>query len=166
MTAISRASDEARLFNPAFCGVILFEAITSFTKLSEGGMPFPAAFLVLPLVLPKATRAALPKRLAPGNGLASWTIENPQLRIGFQERVRVLVPVTQEALCWLFRHAALQVLAEANLLPQAKCIGPTKDWAADSEEIEECMVAARFVGRWLASSGPPHNTFALLGVKP
>ena len=86
--------------------------------------------------------------------------------MGFDVRMRVLVPVTQDGLLWLFRHDAIRTGANSNLLPVARRVKPTKEWAAYSEEVEDCLSAARFVGKWLANSGPPHNAFALMGVKP
>jgi len=161
-----RAHDEASLFNPAFCGLLLHEAIKGYCSVYETGMPFPTSFLVLLLVLPKGTREKLPKRLAAGNGLASWTVAEPEAKIDFARRMTVLNPVTRESLLFLFRAGAITVVGQSNLVTLRKKRQDAAPLQGNSEEIAECFKAASFVGRWLANAGPPQSSYALLGVRP
>lgn len=52
------------LFNPAFCGVVLFRAMQSYEEENSQGMPFSLALLVLPLCLQKILAKCLLKILA------------------------------------------------------------------------------------------------------
>jgi hypothetical protein len=161
-----RAKDEARLFNPAFCGLILYEAIKGYSSESQTGMPFPSTFLVFPFVLHKCTRERLPSRLLPGNGLASWTVNQPEAKLGFAHRMEVLIPITRESLLWLFRFNAVRIVAKSNFVPVGRRIKSVDPLTDESQEIADCLEAARFVGRWLANAGPPQNAYALMGVRP
>lgn len=51
------------LFNPAFCGVVLFRAMQSYEEENSQGMPFSRS-LVLPLCLQKILAKCLLKILA------------------------------------------------------------------------------------------------------
>jgi len=99
----SRPRDEANLFNPAFCGLLLFEAFKGYASTFEDGMPFPSSFLVLPLVLHKRTRELVPSRISASNGLANWTVDHPEVKLGFADRMRVLIPITRESSLFLLR---------------------------------------------------------------
>ena len=44
------------LFNPAFCGLVLFRALHGYEEQDARGMPFSLSLLVLPLCLHKDSR--------------------------------------------------------------------------------------------------------------
>ena len=44
------------LFNPAFCGLLLFRALCGFEEEDNSGMPFSLTLLILPLSLQKDSR--------------------------------------------------------------------------------------------------------------
>lgn len=47
------------LFNPAFCGLVLFRALRGYEEEDARGMPFSLSLLVLPLCLHKDSREAV-----------------------------------------------------------------------------------------------------------
>lgn len=161
-----RPRDEANLFNPAFCGLLIHEAISGYTSHTGAGMPFALTFCVLPMTLHKSTREALPRRLTFGNGLSAWLEANPTAKIGFDKRLSVLQGVTRESLLYLFQGEMLSLNDGHLLKPTNKKTGNVKELLSDSLEIAECISSSKFVGRWLANSGSPQNTYALLGVRP
>jgi hypothetical protein len=57
---IQRPREEANLLNPVFCCTILASSIVSYMSVDVEGMPYPLALMILPVVLHKATREALP----------------------------------------------------------------------------------------------------------
>ena len=77
----SRVVEEAYLFNPAFCGTLLAKTTEDFTKKSGRQFPFALAFLVLPVVLHRGTRSALPGSTV--TSLLPWTQENRQQLVDF-----------------------------------------------------------------------------------
>ena len=57
---ISRVVEEANLFNPAFCATLMAKTVDEYQKKAQHHFPFSLAFLVLPVVLHRATRESLP----------------------------------------------------------------------------------------------------------
>ena len=54
-----RPPEVASLLNPAFCGQVIYRCVEGFTETENAPMPYPLAFLVLPLVLHPPTRASV-----------------------------------------------------------------------------------------------------------
>lgn len=163
-TWAARPREEAHLLNPAFCCTALAVAIGSYMKTEEEGVPFPLAFMVLPIVLHKPTRDALPRDIR--TSMAAWLQENSSARVLFYERLVSLKPHTKEAirfgmlLDWL-------ALGTRGLL-KTTCSESKISQAVQklTDEPRECVMRARFLGKWFASAGATYTVMALWGVRP
>ncbi len=157
-----RPREIAHLFNPAFCALVIREAVLGFVEVSPSGMPYPVVFLLLPIVLHKATRQALPTTVA--TKMHPWIQEHQEARIGFSERCAAVAAYTREAVLFAATGALLTFSAEATLqAPRLRLRRPP--WPPDSESAI-CRQKARFVGRWLATAGDTATVFAMWGVRP
>lgn len=154
----TRSHEERALLNPAYCGQLLLAAAAEY---GDAGFPFPLSFFVLPLVLHKKTREALPSTIR--TSILIWLQRNPDVKVGFEERVTKTSPVTREAVAFLMRHQKLEVLTGGTLRVRDP-LRAEKD--PGSEEIKESLLKARFVGRWLQRAGTPATVFALFGIRP
>lgn len=155
MTAwTARPRIEATLLNPALLAVLLAGAARDYDE--EAGMPWPLAFLVIPVVLHRPTRNALPRDTR--THLSTWLRREPLLRAGFPERAAAMVPRTREGLRFGLRAGILTV-------DGANVVGNLTDEPAPGE-LRQLVRAARLLGRWLAKSDQPSTPFALLGVAP
>ena len=150
-----RPQIEATLLNPALLAVLLAGAAGDYDA-SGAGMPWPLAFLVLPLVLHRPTRTALPRDTR--THLSTWIRRQPVLRAGFPERAASIVPRTREGIRFGLRAGILS-FDGANLLGNL-----TAEPAPG--ELGQLIRSARLVGRWLAKSDQASTPFALLGVAP
>lgn len=146
---------EATLLNPALLAVLLAAAAEDYDT-PTAGMPWPLAFLVLPLVLHRPTRDALPRDTR--THLSTWIRREPVLRAGFPERAAAMVPRTREGLRFGLRAGVLGIDG-ANLIGHLTSEPPPG-------ELRQLIRSARLVGRWLAKSDQPSTPFALLGVAP
>lgn len=154
----TRSHEERALLNPAYGGQLL---LTAAAEYGEAGFPFPLSFFVLPLVLHKKTREALPTTIR--TSIPMWLQRNPDVKVGFDERVEKTVPITREAVAFLMRHGKLEVLAGGSL----RVRNPLKaEKDPGSQEIKESLLKARFVGRWFLRAGTPATVFALFGIRP
>lgn len=54
-----RPFEVKNLFNPAFCGLVLFRALQGYEEENPDGMPLSLALLVLPLCLQKDSREVI-----------------------------------------------------------------------------------------------------------
>src|SRR5262245_49158841 len=103
----SRPTELAYLFNPAFCGWVLREAVEGYVSVKPAGMPLALSFLILPLVFHRSTRELIPAAVT--TRFHVWLQEHPEVRVNFAERTRELAPFTREALLFLASWAQLHV---------------------------------------------------------
>jgi hypothetical protein len=86
---MDRSAEERALLNPAFCSCLLWQAAVGYESTMKEPLPFDISFLVLPLVLHRATRESLPNSIR--TSLATWLDENPLSRSQIADNARVLV---------------------------------------------------------------------------
>lgn len=160
-----RPREEANLFNPAFCAVVLSEFVKEFHKAKGSSCPYVLLFCVLPLSLHGKTRSALPGTTL--TSLYSWRERNPDVLVGFAERARSLRPVVQEATRFGVERGALAFIDDGGLVIGAKPLVVGKKFEdAVTEDVRDCIGAARMLGRWLAKAGATSTIMAAWGVKP
>jgi hypothetical protein len=161
----NRVIEEANLFNPAFCSVLIVQMSDNFAKKAHRTMPFPLAFLSLPIVLHRATRQALPGSTV--TSLHSWIQDHREQLVNFATRVQCLRDVTREAILFAAQHEFLAVEADGGLSPGSKRKTPTeRRTGLFTVEARECVDRAGFLGRWFAAAGTTPTIFAAWGVAP
>lgn len=158
-----RPREEAHLLNPAFCCIVISGACTGYQETIESGLPFPLTFMVLPIVLHKPTRTALPNSIR--TSLPAWIQENASARVQFYERLMSLKPHTREAIAYglqfdyfAFHGGKLRANIRKNIINRALNLL--------EDEARECVLRARFLGKWFASVGSAETTMALWGIRP
>lgn len=156
-----RAREVAYLLNPAFCGRILYTTIYTYVKKTGIAFPFSLVYLILPLVLHKETRTNITSRTQ----LHLWVQKNPQLLIDFPKRVSELIPITNEAVEFLFQTGKLELTTNAGLKASTASGKLSKSKCVDAE-ISDCLSKCEHIARWFATSGKPENVYIALGVRP
>ena len=158
---IDRPIEVRNLFNPAFCGLVLFRAIVSFSIEDEKGMPFSLSLLVLPLCLHQSSRETLQR--ANRSYFLKVAAEHPELQVGFSRRCTDMLPFCHEALGLLMHCKALTVNEDGRLLPNPTGVRKTIN---GSDESKACQRVAAFLGKEFARIGDRVTVFATLGVRP
>jgi hypothetical protein len=155
-----RPIEVANLLNPAFCGEILFYAMSGYHAESQKNFPYVYSFLVLPIILHSNTREKIP----PKKNMNSWIQENPEIKIGFSDRVKNLIPITKEALIFLIQTGCLNFdnFGDLYIIKSVKA----RNKQNKSAEIENCIRNSTILGRKLAKSGSISVTYAMWGIKP
>jgi hypothetical protein len=156
-----RPFEVRNLFNPAFCGVILFRALAGFEEENEAGMPFSLALLVLPLCLHKDTRLVLAENAR--SYLLKGLEKNPRILVGFAERTQHLIPFALEGLGLLMEHGCFVVTEDGRLRTVDKKVRKT---ISGTEESIACQRVARFIGREFARIGDRGTIYSSFGVRP
>ncbi|MEU9031907.1 three component ABC system middle component [Streptomyces sp. NPDC048383] len=153
-----RSPEAQALLNPAFGAYLLASSVHAAESKAGQPMPWPSAFLVLPLVLPAKARNSLPGKST--LSLMAWADNNPLQQAAFAERAISLTGLTRMSLRMAVRHQAVEVTPLGLRCPRkprsAPAVGP---------EVTECARAAALVGRWLAVTDP-HRAYTALGVRP
>jgi len=148
------------LFNPAFCGVVLFRALAGFEEEDPRGMPFSLSLLILPLSLQKTSREVL------SNSTRSYLLKavekNPHILIGFGERAQTLLPFTFEALGLLMQMKCFDVSGSGRI----KTIHSVRKSVTGTAESKACQRVARFVGKEFARISDRVTIYTSLGIRP
>jgi hypothetical protein len=156
-----RPFEVRNLFNPAFCGVILFRALHGFEEEDPTGMPFSLSLLVLPLCLHKDTRIALAEHSR--SYFMKAVEKNPRLLVGFAERTKSLLPFILEAFGVLMERGCFVVGEDGRLKTVHKKVRKS---ISGTDESIACQRVARFVGREFARIGDRGTVYTSLGVRP
>lgn len=159
-----RPSEEKSLLNPAFCTNLLWQAAREYARIGSGALSFEESFLILPIVLHRETREALPHSTR--TSLTVWLDQNPLARGRVESRARQLVPFTKEALTFGGIHGLLRL--EVGKLHANNTFRSVVDQVLvqSSDEVRDCAKRAGFLGRWFAQTGSAATVFALIGVRP
>lgn len=160
-----RPFEIASLLNPAFCALLLCDSVDNYNQeeITRRGMPYALSFLVLPLVLHKSTREALPKSTLAT--MSEWLEQTPQVLVGFAARTRLLIPFTKEAIVFGMQKKAIQIDKYGKLIPDKhRALHNIALWPNDSEPAM-CRKKAGLVGRWFTRSGDAATIFRTWGIR-
>ena len=149
------------LFNPAFCGIVLFRALAGFEEEDERGIPFSLALLILPLSLHKQSRDILAQ--ANRSYLLKVVSSHPELLVDFGARTNALLPFTLESLGFLMQLSAFEI-GDDGRLQAAR--GSVRKSVTGTDESVACQKVARFLGKEFARVGDRSTIYSSLGVRP
>lgn len=158
-----RPIEEARLFNPAFCSLLLGKAVADYLKQVGDGLPYPLAFIVIPAVLHAQTRNALPSRTTAL--LQNWVADHTDLLTAFPDHARQAAPIVREATLFALMHRKLTI-ERGRLLPGPRRYRSNATVDSRTDETIDCVRSAAFLGRWFAVSGTTATILASWGAKP
>lgn len=160
-----RPSEEAHLFNPAICGLLICEFVKEFSKAKSQPSPFVLPFCALPIALHRKTRASLPSSTL--TSLYSWRERNPDVLIGFAQRAQHLRPVIQESIRFSIDRNALQISDIGDLETGTKKISASKAFEQSvTQDARDCIASAKMLGRWFAKAGATATILSAWGIKP
>ena len=154
----ARPIEHRTLLNPAFLGVVVAEAARGHVEERGAPMPFPFAFLVVPLVVHEPTREALPTI---ATSMYAWLEQRPQARVQIPPLAAAFAPLVREGIRFAGRHGALAFEERgaigAGTLAKARRGAQTDDMVRSRDR-------AHFTGRWLARAGDPGTALAAWGL--
>ena len=156
-----RPAEIANLLNPAFCAVLLRDAAIGYQSQSSQTLPYPLAFLILPIVLYRPTREALPESTI--TILHAWIQEHPALQSAVIERVRRLEPYIREALLFALQHDILRVTEDGGL---ESALSRVRNLFPEQSEPNMCRKKAALVGRWFGKTADASMILAMWGLRP
>ena len=156
-----RAKEVAYLLNPAFCGRLLYSCIKTYNEITKRAFPFPLIYLILPLILHKKTRQCIASRTQ----LIIWHQRYPELLIGFAERTKDMVQITNEAMEFLLQSGVV-LLTNAAELEISQTSRPLSKTKYVNDEIRDCLNKSEHVAKWFAAAGKVETVYVGLGVRP
>lgn len=149
------------LFNPAFCGLVLFRALHGYEEVDARGMPFSLSLLVLPLCLHKDSREVI----AGGSRsyLLRTTEKNQQVMVGFPNRVTQMLPYTFEGFGLLMERGCIAIADDGRIHTMPKKVRKAVD---GTDETVACQNVARIVGREFARIADRVTIYTTFGIRP
>lgn len=156
-----RPAEVAYLLNPPFCSRLLYGTIRMYNDEAQRGFPFPMVYLVLPLLLHKATRQSISSRTQ----FLIWKQRNEHLLIHFAERAKQLVQITNEAVEFLLQIGYISVnqYGELAATPTKRALHKTK---FTDDEVKDCINKSEHIAKWFARAGKVETIYITLGVRP
>lgn len=149
------------LFNPAFCGLVLFRALQGYEEGDAPGMPFSLSLLVLPLCLHKDSREIIGS--SPRSYLLRTVEKNQQIMVGFADRVTQMMPYAFEGFGLLMERGCTTVADDGRIQTVPKKVRKAVDGTA---ETVACQKAARIVGREFARIADRATVYTTFGIRP
>lgn len=149
------------LFNPAFCGLVLFRALHGYEEENAGGMPFSMSLLVLPLCLHKDSREVFAS--SPRSYLLKTTERNQQIMVGFADRVTQMLPYTFEGFGLLMERGCITIADDGRIQTVPNKIRKTIKGTA---ETIACQKVARIVGKEFARIADRATVYTTFGIRP
>lgn len=157
-----RPVEVANLFNPAFCSILLHEAVNSYQVEKANGLPYVLAFLLLPTILHQTTRDSLPRTIR--TRMHVWLQSNPEILIGFATRAKQFAPITRESIIFSMKSNTIAIDNDGYLVPTTRRFR-SPSWEANSEPAT-CYRKSQFLGRWFAQSGETSTILTMWGIRP
>ena len=156
-----RPVELANLLNPAFCSLLLRDAVGGYQAQASQALPYPLAYLVLPIVLYPPARDALPRTTAAL--LHAWIEAHPVLQVHVADRVQRMLLYSREAILFALQHDLLRVNDDGGLANGARRIN---DPYLSQTEPAICRKAAGLVGRWFGKVADASFILVIWGLKP
>ncbi|EPM1538124.1 three component ABC system middle component [Serratia ureilytica] len=146
------------LFNPAFCGLVLFRAMQGYEEEDVRGLPFSLSLLVLPLCLHKESREAI----NPRSYLLKSIEKNPQIQVGFASRVTAMLPYVFEGFGLLMERGCISVTPDGRLQTVPDKVRKT---ITGTDETKSCQRAARILGKEFARIADRVTVYTTFGIR-
>lgn len=149
------------LFNPAFCGLILFRALHGYEEEDARGMPFSLSLLVLPLSLHKDSREVIAD--SPRSLLLRTTEKNQQVMVGFPNRVTHMLPYALEGFGLLLERGCITIAEGGRIQTVPRQVRKS---IVGTDETIACQKVARIVGREFARIADRVTIYTTFGIRP
>lgn len=149
------------LFNPAFCGLVLFRALQGYEEEDTRGMPFSLSLLVLPLCLHKDSREVIAG--SSRSYLLKTAEKNKQIMVGFPDRAAQMLPYALEGFGLLMERGCLIVAEDGRIQTVPNKVRKT---IKGTDETVSCQRVARIVGREFARIADRVTVYTTFGIRP
>lgn len=156
--------EERVLLNPAFCANLLWHFAAAGSEEGNRQMTFVESFLVLPIVLHRSTREALPRSTR--TSLSVWLDENPSRQAIVAARAKALVPFTKDAFLFGGLRQFIRLENDVVFADMTWRRRVNASLRLSTSEAQVCAKKANFIGSWFSGAGNATTVMALIGVRP
>ena len=156
-------NEEFRLFNPAYCGYLLYSTITEYQLSSNKALPCSLVYLILPMIMTKYIADSFPRDIR--TSFISWSNDNQHCISDFDSRVADYFEVTQSAVDFLVEFKVISISEFGGISIAISDITRNPSFFKQSPSMISHLSRAKFLGKWF-SNYPPATVYSFLGIKP
>lgn len=158
---MEKSTETKNLLNPAFCGLVYASIVDGFNSKSSTLIPFYLPYILMPIVLHKESRLAIPATSV--SKFHIWLQGNEQIKIGLARRIKSLEPYVSDAS--MFLHGQGYIESTTDFCIKLKKTSTMKKIVNSSESIVEYTTKAQTLGAICGKNNSVLSILALLGVQ-
>ncbi|MBO2566039.1 three component ABC system middle component [Shewanella algae] len=158
------SKEEANLYNPAYVGVILYQAIRECSKQNQQGLHCSLLYLIAPLSLSGCYSSVLPATVS--TPLAGWAADFEGHLVGFANSVSAYIDVVNMAIVFLLEKEAISLSENGFFLINNETLPKLPAMVNKNEAFKRAFLGAGFLGRWFGQSPSVEAIYTHLGVMP
>lgn len=156
--------EEINLYNPAYVGIILYQAIREYQAKTQLGLHCGFTYIVAPMAISPRYSNMLPATVA--TPIAGWVAEHEGELIGFAGAVSSYVAVVNSAITFLLKHEAILLDEEGRYWLTDIVIPQKPTYVIRNEKFKASFLAAGLLGRWFSEASTVESVYAQLGIRP
>lgn len=157
------SSEEFFLFNPAYCGYLLYSAINEHQLKSNKELPCCMVYLFLPLIMTRHIAISFPRSFT--KSFMSWANDNQACTLDLNERVGDYFEVTQRAVDFLIDLDVITISEVGNISIAFSGISRSPSFFKKSDMMKSHLASAKLLGKWFTNY-QPGTVYSILGVRP
>lgn len=156
--------EEINLYNPAYVGIILYQAIREFQTKKSSGFHCGLTYIVAPMSISPVYSTILPATVA--TPIAGWVAEHEGELIGFANVVSAYVDIVNSAIALLLEHEAVELDDEGQYCLTDTVFPQRPNYVFNNSKFKESFLASGLLGRWFSEASTVESIFAQLGIRP
>lgn len=158
------SKEEANLYNPAYVGVVLYQAIRECSEKNQKGLHCSLLYLIAPLALCRRYSSVLPASVS--TPLAGWVSAFEGHLVGFSNSVSAYIDVVDMAILFLIEQEAITLSENGFFLINNGSLPKLPAMVNKNEAFKKAYLGAGFLGRWFGQSPSVEGIYTHFGVMP
>ena len=158
------SKEEANLYNPAYVGVVLYQAIRGCSEKNQKGLHCSLLYLIAPLALCGRYSSVLPASVS--TPLAGWASDYEGHLVGFANSVSAYIDVVTMAIVFLLEQKAISLSENGFFLINNETMPKSPAMVNKNKAFKKAYLGAGFLGRWFGQSPSIEGIYTHLGVMP
>jgi Family of unknown function (DUF6521) len=156
--------EEQNLYNPAYIGVILYQAIREHQRHNEAGLHCALAYLIVPLALSSRYSSNLPTSIT--TPISGWVADQEGELIGYSDSVNAYINIVNNAISFLMSRGVVVLSENGRYRIQNDQMSQLPTFVKHNVVFRKSFQSAGFLGRWFSRASSVESVFAYFGIKP
>lgn len=156
--------EEVNLYNPAYVGIVLYQAIREYQENSQSGFHCGLTYIVAPMSMSPRYSRILPASVA--TPIVGWVAEHEGELIGLASVVSAYADIVNSAIAFLLEHEAILLDDEGRYCLTSTTFPKRPNYVIKNTKFKDSFLAAGLLGRWFSEAPTVESVYAQLGIRP